>query len=364
MKILYSNRTLYPFEGGADISSLILLEHLSKKHDVSAVYVGSKLENEKIKSYNQEIKKKKGIWINLYFLNKRWVKILSNVVEKEKPDLIITQDYLIPASVKVAKKFGIKCISFLRSYVHISIDGFMTYLPEDKKPGRTSDFIHKIQYPFYHFVVKDFELALKNSNLIICNSHYLSKVTKDYYNVNSEVLRPFVPVEKYKVENKGQFITYVNPDIHKGVKIFEQIVEKLPDKRFLVAGKEGYKLDKKNVEIIGWIKDMKEVYEKTRLLLVPSIWPDTCPRVCIEVMQSGIPFVVSNRGGLTEEAEGCGVVVKEIFNTDEWINAIRKFDEKKFYNEMSKKAIEKAGEFESKGQLKKFDLFLDKLFEK
>ena len=364
MKILYSNRTLYPFEGGADISALILLEHLSKNHEVSAVYIGDKLENPKIKSYPQSIKKKKGIWINTYFLNKQWVKILSDLVENEKPDLIICQDYLIPASIKVAKKFGIKTIAFLRSYVHISIDGFMTYLPEDKKPGKTSDLIHKLQYPFYSNVIKDFIWALKNTDLIICNSYYLSRITKDYYGVNSEVLRPFVPVDKYKVENKGDFITYVNPDIHKGVKIFEKIVEKMPDKKFLVAGKEGYKLDKPNVEVIGWIKDMKEVYAKTSLLLVPSIWPDTCPRVCIEVMQSGIPFVVSNRGGLTEEAEECGIVVYDIFNIDEWVNAIKKFDEKIFYNEMSKKAKKKSLDFEAKGQLKKFDLLLKNIFNK
>lgn len=362
MKILYSNRTLYPFEGGADISSLILLEHLAKNHDVSAVYIGKELENKKIKSYPQQIKQKKGIWINTYFLNRKWIKILSEIVEKEKPDLIISQDYLIPASVKVAKKFGIKTIVFLRSYVHISIDGFMTYLPEDKKPGKTSDFIHKIQYPFYRNVVKDFEGALKNSDLVICNSYYLSNVTYDYYKVKCQVLRPFVPADKYKIENKGNYITFINPDIHKGVKIFEKIAEKMPDNRFLVAGKEGYKFDKENVEVIGWIKDMKEVYEKTRLLIVPSIWPDTCPRVCIEVMQSGIPFVVSNRGGLTEEAEGCGVVIYDIFSADEWVNAIRKFDDKEFYNEMAKKTRGKAAEFEGKRQLEKFDLLLKNLF--
>ena len=135
MKILYSNRTLYPFEGGADISASVLLDHLSKNHEVSAVYIGKALENTKIKCYPQNLKRKNGIWINLYFLNKKWIKILTDIVKKEKPDLIICQDYLIPSSIKVAKKFGIKTIAFLRSYVHISIDGFMTYLPEDKKPG-------------------------------------------------------------------------------------------------------------------------------------------------------------------------------------------------------------------------------------
>src|SRR3989344_7721424 len=358
MKILYSNRTLYPFEGGADISASVLLDHLSKNHEVSAVYIGKALENTKIKCYPQNLKRKKGIWINLYFLNKKWIKILTNIVEKEKPDLIICQDYLIPASVKVAKKFGIKVIAFLRSYVHISIDGFMTYPPEDGKPSKTSFFAYKIQYPFYKKVIKDFQTALKNADLVISPSYYLSDVTLKYCNVKSEVLRPFVSVEKYKVKTTGDYITYINPDIHKGVKIFEKIITKLPEKKFLVVGKENYKTDNKNVEVLGWVKDMKEVYSKTRLIIVPSIWPEGCPRVCIEAMLNGIPFIVSGIGGLKEEAKDSGIIISDYFNSDKWVEAIKQFDDEKFYNKMSKIGKEKYKEFESNEQFKKFDILL------
>ncbi|MBI2671680.1 glycosyltransferase, partial [Candidatus Woesearchaeota archaeon] len=83
MKILYSNRTLYPFEGGADISALTLLEELAKKHKVSAVYIGEELKDSKIKCFPQKIKQKKGVWINSYFLNKKWEKILTKIIKEE-----------------------------------------------------------------------------------------------------------------------------------------------------------------------------------------------------------------------------------------------------------------------------------------
>lgn len=361
MKILYANRTLYPFEGGADISAFTLLEHLSKKHEVVAVYIGKELENSKIKTYIQNVKEKRGIWRNILYLNRKFENILKKIVEKEKPDLIISQDYLVPVSVKISKKFGIKNIVFLRSYVHISIDGFITYKPEDEKPGRTSNFFYKIQYPFYYKAMKDFKLALKNTDLIILPSYYLRNITFKYHGVNGEVIRPFVSFEKYKVERNGEYITYINPDVHKGVEIFEKIVDRMPDKKFLVAGKKEYKLNKQNVCLVGWTKDMREIYEKTRLLIVPSIWPEGTPRVCIEAMQSGIPFAVSKIGGLIEEAEGCGVLVSNIFDIDEWINAIRKFDDEDFYNKMSKNSSFKALEFDCKRQLAKFNILLNKL---
>ncbi len=360
MKILYSNKSLYPFEGGGDISALNLLEYLSKEHDVVAVYNGTSLENIKIKSYPQNAKQFPGLWINSYFLNKKFERILTDIVEKEKPDLIICQDYLIPASVKIAKKFGIKVIAFLRSYIHISIDGFMTYKPEDNKPGKTSLFVYKIQYPFYLKVIKQFQKALKNADLVIAPSHYLSDITFKYCGVKCEVLRPFVFLDKS--DTNGNYITYINPDLHKGVKIFEEIVGKLPDKKFLVVGKNNYKLNKQNVKILGWIKNMKEIYSETRLIIVPSIWPEGCPRVGIEAMANGIPFIVSGIGGLKEEAGGCGFIIDDYLNSDSWVRAINKFDDKEFYEKMSKNAKLKYKEFEINTQFKKFDVFLEDLF--
>ena len=361
MKILYSNKSLYPFEGGGDVSALTLLDYLSKNHDVIAVYNGQRLENTKIRSYFQKRKQLPGLWLNTYYLNKRWVKILSKIVRKEKPDLIICQDYLIPASVKVAKRFGIKSIAFLRCYIHISIDGFMTTLPEENKPSQTSILSYKLQYPFYKKVFKEFQSALKSADLVITPSPYLSEITLKYCNVKSEVIRPFVFPDKTKSDTKGEYITFFNPDIHKGLKVFEQIADRMPDRKFLVVGKDDYKTDKKNIENMGKVKNIKEVYSKTKLLLIPSIWPEGCPRVGIEAMINGIPFIVSGIGGLKEEAERGGIIIPDFHNPDEWVKAIKKLDDKEFYEKMANKAKDKSKEFEVSAQFEKFDFLLKKL---
>lgn len=364
MKILYSNRTLYPFEGGADISALTLLEHLSKKHDVSAVYIGKKLENSKIKCYVQDIKQIKGVWANIFLLNIQFYNILKKIVEEEKPDLIISQDYLIPVSVKIAKKFDIKSIVFLRNYFHLSIDGFRSHLPDEEKFGRSNDFVYQVQYPLYVYMVRKFQWALKNTTLVCSVSRYVKDVTFKYLGVKSEVIRPFVFTDVYDVDVKGDYIGYINPDKHKGLEIFEKIADQIPEKKFLVVGKKEYEPKSKNVESLGWIdnKKMKEVYEKTRLVLIPSIWPDPCPRIGIETMPAGIPIVVSKRGGLVEEAEERGIVVNDIFNIDEWVEAIKKFDDIKFYNKMSKNSRLKYIDFAADRQFTRFDALIKNIF--
>ena len=362
MKILYSNKSLYPFEGGVDVSAFTLLEHLAEKYDVSAYYIGKIKGNTKVKLYPQNIKQKKGLWINLFFLRRKWERILKKAIKKEKPDLIITQDYLIGPSVKIAKRFNIKTIVFLRSFLHLSIDNFMSYLPEEKKFSLSRDLIYQVQYPFFKFVVKKTKWALKNANLICSVSNYLRDITLKFCNVKSEVVRPFISFNECQINKRGGYILYVNPDKHKGVEIFEKIARALPEKDFLVAGKKDYKLNLKNVEVIGYEEDRKKIFSKARLLIVPSVFPDPHPRVVVEAMSNGIPCIVSDRGGLREEVEGSGIIIDDIYNIIDWVNGIKSFDNEEFYKKMSKYSQFKALGFEDKRQFTRFDFLLENLF--
>lgn len=46
--------------------------------------------------------------------------------------------------------------------------------------------------------------------------------------------------------------------------------------------------------------DMRPVYGRARLLLVPSLWWESGPRVIVEAMANGVPVVGSNSGGIPE----------------------------------------------------------------
>ena len=68
---------------------------------------------------------------------------------------------------------------------------------------------------------------------------------------------------------------------------------------------------------------MRDAYGKSKLVVVPSRVEEAFGRVPAEAMVSGIPCVVSNRGGLPEVVGETSPVVSEIDSTEQWIEAIR-----------------------------------------
>jgi glycosyltransferase involved in cell wall biosynthesis len=107
----------------------------------------------------------------------------------------------------------------------------------------------------------------------------------------------------------------VNPSYHKGATLFYRIAEMmiatLPALKFLVVESRS-NLDEieessglpfsqmRNVRRIGMQSDMTEVFSRTHVLLMPSLWHESGGRIAIEALSLGIPVVSSNHGGLPE----------------------------------------------------------------
>lgn len=147
---------------------------------------------------------------------------------------------------------------------------------------------------------------LSKAKYVIVNSKYsqaeyikLTKITKK----NTFVLTPPMSDLEY-TENKGDnYITIINPILRKGGDAFRYLADQFPNEKFLaqlgwgvpVAGLDNLK----NVEVIDPVKDMKELYRKTSILLVPSIY-EAYGRVSMEGALSGCIVISSNIGGLKE----------------------------------------------------------------
>jgi glycosyltransferase involved in cell wall biosynthesis len=67
---------------------------------------------------------------------------------------------------------------------------------------------------------------------------------------------------------------------------------------------------------------MRVVYASSRLVVVPSRVEETFGRVAAEAMVSGIPCVVSDRGGLPQVVGDTGKIVEDVESIDAWIDAI------------------------------------------
>ena len=109
-----------------------------------------------------------------------------------------------------------------------------------------------------------------------------------------------------------------------------------------------------NVTITQNTGDMRSVYARARLLLVPSLWWESGPRVIIEAMMNGVPVIGSDSGGIPEVLGGGGEIFEvpkeyrlapymKIFDqsfVDDLIKRVVNYwDDDTFYIEASKRAF-------------------------
>ena len=325
MKILFAAETLYPVWGGSDVSARVLMTELSKEHEVHAVYMGDTFDVP-FKIYPQEKRFLKGQWRRGVKLYSWWKSVVGAKIDEIKPDVLITQGLFMPASIEVAKEKGVKVVSFVRNTMHVSINGF---IPVTLK--------YYSQYPYYWSLKKKFRKNLVKSDVVIANSSAIKKITDDALGTDCVVVYPFVKMKNYKVKSSKEYITMINPDVHKGYRIFREIAIRCPTKKFLVVGKDIVE-EIPNIKVVPWVEDMKEVYSKTRMILLPSFWFEPCGRIQLEGLASLIPSVVSNKGGLPETVP-LELVVKNLEDIDEWVAKIELVEGKDYSKELKRLSL-------------------------
>lgn len=122
---------------------------------------------------------------------------------------------------------------------------------------------------------------------------------------------------------RPQYLTFVNPQVAKGLFVFagiaEQIARRRPDIPILIVNSRGRSTSLEQTGIdLSWARnlfgmnnttDPKTFYRVTKLLVMPSVVPETFGLVAAEAMTNGIPVLASNRGALPETIGDSGVVL-------------------------------------------------------
>jgi glycosyltransferase involved in cell wall biosynthesis len=145
-------------------------------------------------------------------------------------------------------------------------------------------------------------------------SQYLTDVYREKVGLISTPIEP--PIDWSAVvapADARAFVTFVNPSRHKGLLLIARLADMLgsrrPDIPVLVvqSGQSGGALnDIPGIDFRNYPQIMAappvdapaEYFALTRLLLVPSVWPEPFGRVAAEAMINGIPPLVANRGAL------------------------------------------------------------------
>lgn len=154
----------------------------------------------------------------------------------------------------------------------------------------------------------------------IANSYFTATRFKDVFGLHATVIYNIFDKNQYTVKNKGKYVTFINPIVEKGVDIAFALAQKNPSIPFLFV--EAWPLRKavrlelmQKAQALGNIKwhyptlDMRTIYRKTRILLVPSQVEEAWGRIVSEAQISGIPVLVSNRGGLPEAVGSGGLII-------------------------------------------------------
>lgn len=370
MKILFSGENFYPAKSGAEYSILTLFDKLKENHELEAICIGKKTETVihngiKIHRINTPFAHLPS-WIKRYFLNRVWMKYLDILFKKKNYDLVLTQTTVVPSTVEMAKKHKIPVLVFVRSQEHFCLSNLRDVKKMEKHNClKNATWKYKIQYPFFKGMIKWHIKSLKETDFLVANSRFIQKITKKWYGLNSTVIYPFFIFDDYRVEKKRpEYITLIRPETHKGVKIFIKIAKKMPKRKFLTVGNTDRKYElmgAKNIKYIPWTNNIKGIYAKTKILLVPSIMPESFGRATVEAMCNGIPCIVSDIGALPEDVDDAGIVVKNIFDIDSWIDAINRLEDDKLYKKLSKRSVEQAKKFDFKVQYKKFEKIVKKI---
>jgi len=150
-------------------------------------------------------------------------------------------------------------------------------------------------------------------------SDYLRSYVERHGQLDAQVVRPPVFGEGPFVArdpSRPGFVTMINPCVEKGVDIFLALAARHPDVAFAAVptwGADDATLRSlaavANVTIRPPADEIDEILDDTRLLLVPSLWPEAFGYVVVEAMLRGIPVIASDRGGLPEAKLGVDHVI-------------------------------------------------------
>jgi glycosyltransferase involved in cell wall biosynthesis len=190
----------------------------------------------------------------------------------------------------------------------------------------------------------------------LANSKFTADYVRMWLGISAHVIRPPINPDRYRVSLKGKNVLFVNPIAKKGIEITLSMAMRLPNIVFDIVEswpmntehRDYYRTRSAAMPNVVWHEiqlDMRPMYERARLLLVPSLWEEGWARVVSEAQVSGIPIVASARGGLVESVGMGGMLVYGIHDLDAWQAAIEKlFWNDVLYAEISARATERSSD--------------------
>ena len=112
------------------------------------------------------------------------------------------------------------------------------------------------------------------------------------------------------------WVTMINPSTIKGLPIFAGLARRMPDVEFAAVPTWGTTAADRellaalpNMTLLPAVDDLNDLFDRVRILVVPSLWGEAFGQVVIDALLRGIPVVTSDQGGLPEAGMGVSRIV-------------------------------------------------------
>lgn len=246
-----------------------------------------------------------------------------------RPDIVHHQGHIRMEVANVCKKMMVPFVTgyhFWIGLLDLDESTFNTKIIENAAVHRVSqDYLKMLELPnATHYVVSPYM------------QHAVKKVVGTWI---EDLILPISDLKTCTDAWSGPkeivgYVTQINIHKLKGGELFLKCLEELSDVKFMAVRTELFsdELDAKIKSAIDnhsspsiymeRTEDVKAVYAKTSVLLVPSLVDETFCRVALEGMFNGIPIITTGYGNIIHIVGDAGIVLSET-DPDMWVKAVR-----------------------------------------
>ncbi len=336
MKCLFVTSYYNQAEGGADISTKLLAEGITKRGiNVRIASINAHKQNGVVPllAYFPLPTALIAFLLNTQFLDAFLVARLQRVIKKVKPDMLHVHDImLLPASLRACRKAKIPVITTIRDL------RFVTNIPilrmEDlslsfSSPGISLSYLAQqkgwlaalLAFPFVFFRPRTLRKALKKADMIVAISQFVKNqlVAHGISEEKISVIHNSMPQWEKMKQKKNTTPIFFAPgrlEYYKGfhllIRAMKEVREQNGKAKLLIAGEgpEEKKLKamvkkfglEQCVCFLGKLSydEIKRYYFLCDAVLFPSLWPEALGRIPLEAMAAGKPCIATNVGGIPE----------------------------------------------------------------
>jgi surfactin synthase thioesterase subunit/glycosyltransferase involved in cell wall biosynthesis len=316
MRILLAhNSTYYPSHGGGDKSNRLLMEALVERgHAVRVVTRVERFGPEDHSRLLRELEKRgiqpvapdseslrmtlNGVDVRVLTLNSNLRGFFSGHIAEFDPDIIITStddpgQLLFDLAVRAPRA---RVVHLVRATIAVPFG------PEASTENAAK------------------AIALRSADGFVGVSNYVAEYVRKWGGVDA-IHVPISLLEKNtEFPLLGSFdnpyVSMVNPCAVKGITIFLELADRMPDVQFAAVptwGTTSSDLDalqgRNNLTVLPAFDNIDDLLRVTKILLVPSVWTEARSRLLMEAMSRGVPVIASDIGGIREAHLGVDYLI-------------------------------------------------------